>query len=185
MLAGLGGQLMVLGRLEEGRHVSEDAIAIARKVGATRAEYVAMNTLGTIIYTTEDVDAGLALVGEALEMARANDDALGQMRGDRNLFANSFSAANMERGVGQVPGRRRKLFLASVKDIWYRSSRSRPRTVWCDSGAGMKQSGWSRTPGFDSAPERSRSGCPNSTSLAGTLGRHATTSKATPWSSRL
>ena len=93
VLAGLGGQLMVLGRLEEGRHVSEDAIAIARKVGATRAEYVAMNTLGTIICTTEDVDAGLALVGEALGMARANDDALEQMRGYWNLFANSFSAA--------------------------------------------------------------------------------------------
>ena len=55
-----------------------------------------MNTLGTIVCTTEDVDDGLVLIGEALAMARENGDALEQMRGYWNLFANSFSAARWE-----------------------------------------------------------------------------------------
>jgi DNA-binding CsgD family transcriptional regulator/tetratricopeptide (TPR) repeat protein len=96
VLAGLGGHLMVLGQYQEARRVSEEAIAVAREVGAPRAEYVALNTLGTIVCTTEDVDAGLGLVAEALRMAEANDDALEQMRGYWNLFANSFAAARWE-----------------------------------------------------------------------------------------
>jgi DNA-binding CsgD family transcriptional regulator len=96
VLASLGGHLMVLGRYQEARRTSEEAIVIAREVGTPEPEYVALNTLGTIVCTTEDVDAGLRLVAEAFRMAQANGDALEQMRGYWNLFANSFTAARWE-----------------------------------------------------------------------------------------
>jgi DNA-binding NarL/FixJ family response regulator len=99
VLAGLGGHLMVLGRYQEARVVSEEAIAIARTVGAPQPEYLALNTLGTIVCTTEDVDAGLQLIAEALAMARQHGDAQEQMRGYWNLFANSFSAARWDEAL--------------------------------------------------------------------------------------
>ena len=61
VLAGLGGQLMVLGRYEEARDASERAIEMARAVGAAYPEYSATITLGTVRCTMDDVDAGLRL----------------------------------------------------------------------------------------------------------------------------
>jgi DNA-binding CsgD family transcriptional regulator/tetratricopeptide (TPR) repeat protein len=96
VLAGLGGHLMALGRYQEARRMSEEAVAMARAVGARQPEYFALNTLGTITCTLEDVDEGLRLLDEALRMAEAHSDAQEQMRGYWNLFANTFSAARWE-----------------------------------------------------------------------------------------
>jgi DNA-binding CsgD family transcriptional regulator len=99
VLAGLGGQLQVLGRYHEARQVSEEAVAMARAVGAAQPEYSALNTLGTITCTLEDVDEGLRLLEAALAMAEAHGDAQEQMRGWWNLFANTFSAARWEEAL--------------------------------------------------------------------------------------
>ena len=96
VLAGLAGHLMVLGRYAEARGICEEAIEMARTVGAPEAEYIALNTLGTLVCATEDVDAGLDLVGTALLMAEEHGDAQEQMRGYWNLFANTFAAARWE-----------------------------------------------------------------------------------------
>ena len=96
VLAGLGGQLMVLGRYAEARDASERAIEMARVVGAAYPEYSAMITLGTVRCTMDDVDAGLRLINDALRMARDHGDAFEQMRAYWNLFSNTFSAARWE-----------------------------------------------------------------------------------------
>jgi DNA-binding CsgD family transcriptional regulator/tetratricopeptide (TPR) repeat protein len=96
VLAGLGGQLQVLGRYHEARAVSEEALALARAVGAARPAYVALGTLGTITCTLQDVDEGLAQLEEALRLAEANGDAQEQMRDWWNLFANTETAGRWE-----------------------------------------------------------------------------------------
>ncbi len=67
VLAGLGGQLQVLGRYHEARQVSEEALAVARAVGAAQPEYVALNTLGTITCTLERQRAEEAFLNKELE----------------------------------------------------------------------------------------------------------------------
>jgi ATP/maltotriose-dependent transcriptional regulator MalT len=96
VLAGLGGHLMVLGRYEEARPITEEALEMARSVGATRAEYIAVDTLGTLVCTQEDVDRGLVLLERALAMAKEAGDSFEQMRALWNIFANTFSAARWE-----------------------------------------------------------------------------------------
>ena len=96
VLAGLGGHLMVLGRYEEARPVTEAALEMARSVGATRAEYIALDTLGTLVCTQEDVDRGLALLEHSLAMAKEAADSFEQMRALWNMLANTFSAARWE-----------------------------------------------------------------------------------------
>ena len=89
----------MLGRYHEARQVSEEAVEMALAVGAAQPEYVALNTLGTIVCTLTDVDQGLRLVEAALGMAEAHGDAQEQMRGWWNLFANTFSAARWEEAL--------------------------------------------------------------------------------------
>jgi DNA-binding CsgD family transcriptional regulator len=99
VLAGLGHHLQLLGRYAEARAVSEEAVELALAVGAAQPEYVALNTLGTITCTLENVDQGLRLLEAALGMAEANGDPEEQMRGWWNLFANTFSAARWEEAL--------------------------------------------------------------------------------------
>ena len=175
VLAGLAGHLMVLGRYAEARRISEEAIEMARTVGAPEAEYTALNTLGTLVCATEDVDAGLDLVGTALLMAEEHGDALEQMRGYWNLFANTFAAARWRtRSSGSRTRPMRSL--DSGKPTWCPSWRYQRRTAWFDSVAGTKPIVWCRRPGLGSDPANYRSDCPNWTSLAVTSRRRASSS---------
>ncbi|MGH2734660.1 MAG: ATP-binding protein, partial [Actinomycetota bacterium] len=99
VLASLGGHLMVLGRYGEARRVSEEALAMARAVASEGAEYFALNTLGTITCTLDDVDEGLRLLERALHMAEAHGDAQEQMRGHWNIFSNLQTAGRWELAV--------------------------------------------------------------------------------------
>jgi DNA-binding CsgD family transcriptional regulator/tetratricopeptide (TPR) repeat protein len=99
LLATLAGHLMVLGRYDESRRVSEEALEMARAAGATHAEYMTLDTLGTIVCTEEDVDAGLALVERARAMAEEAGDSFEHMRAVWNLYANTFSAARWEEAL--------------------------------------------------------------------------------------
>jgi tetratricopeptide (TPR) repeat protein len=96
VLAGLGARLQGFCRCHEARRVSEEAVAMARAVGAGQPEYVALNTLGTITCTLEDVDKGLQLLDEAIGLAEAAGDAQEQVRGHWNLFANTETAGRWE-----------------------------------------------------------------------------------------
>jgi tetratricopeptide (TPR) repeat protein len=108
VLAGLGGQLQVLGRYHEARQVSEEAVEMAQAVGAAQPESVALNTLGTITCTLEDVDLGLRLLEAALGMAKAYGDAQEQMRGWWNPFATTFSAARWDEAEQMIEDARRQ-----------------------------------------------------------------------------
>jgi predicted ATPase/DNA-binding CsgD family transcriptional regulator len=99
VLAGLGGQLMKVGRYREALRVSEEALTLARAVGAKQPEYFALNTLGTVICTLEDVDKGLRLLGRALDMAVQNGDAQEQRRAYWNLYASTLDAGWWEEAL--------------------------------------------------------------------------------------
>jgi DNA-binding CsgD family transcriptional regulator/tetratricopeptide (TPR) repeat protein len=96
VLAGLGGNLMALGRYQEARRVSEEAVAVARSVGAAPAECYALQTLGTVTSAVDDVDEGLRLHREAARMASALGDVGQQWRCHWNLVADSITATRWE-----------------------------------------------------------------------------------------
>jgi len=79
VLAGLGQALMLRARFAEAAKVCEEAIAVARAVGARVVEGHALNTLGTAIVRLDQVDRGLACLEEArrlaAELGAAKDEA--------------------------------------------------------------------------------------------------------------
>jgi tetratricopeptide (TPR) repeat protein len=101
VLAGLGARLQGLCRYHEARRVSEEALAMARAVGAAQPEYIALNTLGTVTCTLDDVDEGLALLEEALPLAEAHGDAEEQMRSYWNLYSTTMSATRWEEALAR------------------------------------------------------------------------------------
>jgi DNA-binding CsgD family transcriptional regulator/tetratricopeptide (TPR) repeat protein len=79
VLAGLGQALMLRARFAEAAATCEEAIAVARQVGARVVESHALNSLGTAIVRIDQVDRGLACLHEArrlaAELGAAQDEA--------------------------------------------------------------------------------------------------------------
>ncbi len=67
--AGLGQILMILAHSEEAVRYSEEAVQLATASGARAVESHALNTLGLLTAYLRDVDAGLAMLQRALEIA--------------------------------------------------------------------------------------------------------------------
>lgn len=90
VLAGLALILQYENRYREARDISVQAIDVAVETGAREAETRARNTLGETICILEDLDGGLAVIGEALELARQTGNAHEQARSLWNMQANRF-----------------------------------------------------------------------------------------------
>jgi tetratricopeptide (TPR) repeat protein len=68
-LAGYGRSLLVADRYVECRLICQDAVAMARTIGARREEGHALNTLGVARAMTGEVDAGIADLDESRRIA--------------------------------------------------------------------------------------------------------------------
>ena len=68
--ARLGQILMVEAFWEEAKPVCEEAVAVARRVGAPEIESHALNSLGTTIHYLGDLDGGIRDLRDALEIGR-------------------------------------------------------------------------------------------------------------------
>ncbi len=75
VLASLGNRLMLAWRHDESRVISEQALALAREVGARRAEFVALAMLGIDVAYLGCGEEGLAHLESALRLAEENGDA--------------------------------------------------------------------------------------------------------------
>src|SRR5215212_6518173 len=69
VLAELGQALMLRARFTEAAAICEEAIAVARQVGARVVESHALNSLGTAIVRLDQVDRGLACLEESRRLA--------------------------------------------------------------------------------------------------------------------
>ena len=74
VLASLGNRLMLAWRHEDSRVTSEQALALAREVGAQRAEFVALAMLGIDLAYLGRGEEGLAHLRTALKLAEENGD---------------------------------------------------------------------------------------------------------------
>jgi len=116
VLAGLGQALMLRARFAEAASVCEEAIAVARAVGARVVEGHALNTLGTAIVRLDQVDRGLACLQEARrlagELGAADDEAracvnLSDILEDLGRLEESVAVANEGMEVATAAGLRR------------------------------------------------------------------------------
>ncbi len=84
--AGLCQILMVEGALIEGRHVCEEAVAVARAIGARELEGHALNSLGVTMAYQGDLDGGLANLREAQRIGLGVDNVDDVARAYENLI---------------------------------------------------------------------------------------------------
>lgn len=82
-------------RYHEAHDLSSEAIEVAGATGAVEAEIRARNTLGETICVLEDLDRGLATIGEALVLARNTGNAHEQARSLWNMQANRYFGGRM------------------------------------------------------------------------------------------
>jgi DNA-binding CsgD family transcriptional regulator len=85
LLASKAGGLMLWGRYADGRAMAEEALATARAVGSRFAVMHALNTKGMCSLDGDDAETGLALLREAMDMARADGEVDQLVRGYLNL----------------------------------------------------------------------------------------------------
>ena len=116
VLAGLGQALMLRARFTEAASVCEEAIAVAREVGAPVVEGHAMNSLGTAVARLGEIDRGLAYLEEArrrgAELGAAKDEAracvnLSDLLDDLGRLEESVAAATEGIEVATAAGLRR------------------------------------------------------------------------------
>jgi DNA-binding CsgD family transcriptional regulator/tetratricopeptide (TPR) repeat protein len=116
VLAGLGQALMLRARFAEAASVCEEAIAVARAVGARVVEGHALNSLGTAIVRLDQIDRGLACLQEARrlagELGAADDEAracvnLSDILEDLGRLEESVAVANEGMEVATSAGLRR------------------------------------------------------------------------------
>jgi DNA-binding CsgD family transcriptional regulator/tetratricopeptide (TPR) repeat protein len=116
VLAGLGQALMLRARFTEAASVCEEAIAVAREVGAPVVEAHAMNSLGTAIARLGETDRGLAYLEEArrrgAELGAAKDEAracvnLSDLLDDLGRLEESVAVATEGIEVATAAGLRR------------------------------------------------------------------------------
>lgn len=93
VLAGLAWILQFEGRYEQSMPRCEEAIALADATGAVAAGISARNTLGNMLCVFGSTEAGLRMIGEALQRAVAAGDAHEQFRARWNHWSNLFGAA--------------------------------------------------------------------------------------------
>ena len=88
--ASLGQMLMLMTTFEEAKPVCEEAVAVARHVGAREIESHGLNSLGLSILYLGDFDAGISVLREALEIGlqAASVDDVGR------AYANLIDALN-------------------------------------------------------------------------------------------
>jgi DNA-binding CsgD family transcriptional regulator/tetratricopeptide (TPR) repeat protein len=124
VLAGLGQALMLRARFTEAAAICEEAIAVARQVGARVVESHALNSLGTAIVRLDQVDRGLACLEEsrrlAAELGAAKDEAracvnLSDILEDLGRLEEAVAVAEEGMEVAGAAGLRRTFgaFLAS------------------------------------------------------------------------
>jgi DNA-binding CsgD family transcriptional regulator len=82
-------------RYHKARDLSLQAIEVAVPTGAVEAEIRARNTLGETICILEDLDRGLSMIDEALDLARRTGNAHEQARALWNMQANRFFGGRM------------------------------------------------------------------------------------------
>lgn len=85
VLAGLAQVLMVYPRPEDSKPIAEEAVEVARAVGADDVEAHALNTLGMDLGYMGDVDAGLAHLRTSLEVSQGLKDVDNASRAYINL----------------------------------------------------------------------------------------------------
>jgi DNA-binding CsgD family transcriptional regulator/tetratricopeptide (TPR) repeat protein len=116
VLAGLGQALMLRARFAEAAAVCEEAIAVARQVGARVVESHALNSLGTAIVRLDQVERGLACLEEArrlaAELGAARDEAracvnLSDILEDLGRLEESVAVADQGMEVAGAAGLRR------------------------------------------------------------------------------
>ena len=116
VLAGLGQALMLRARFAEAASVCEEAIAVAREVGAPVVEGHAMNSLGTAVARLGEIDRGLAYLEEArrrgAELGAAKDEAracvnLSDLLDDLGRLEESVAVATEGIEVATAAGLRR------------------------------------------------------------------------------
>jgi DNA-binding CsgD family transcriptional regulator len=123
VLAGLGQALMLRARFAQAASVCEEAIAVARQVGARVVAAHALITLGTAVARLDQVDRGLACLEEsrrlAAELGAAKDEAracvnLSDILEDLGRLEDSVAVAAEGMEVAAAAGLRRSFgaFLA-------------------------------------------------------------------------
>jgi tetratricopeptide (TPR) repeat protein len=98
-LAAHGRNLVVAGRYAESRPVCQEAVAMARAIGARREEGHALNTLGVVRTITGEVEAGLADLQTALGIAEEVDSFEDRYRAFSNLALALDYAGRVEEAV--------------------------------------------------------------------------------------
>ena len=97
VLGGHGQLLMLLDRFVESRALCEEAIEIARRIGARQAEGHAKNTLGVDLNGQGLIDEGYASLRTALAIAEEIHDVEGISRAYVNLSDTMFLAGDIDR----------------------------------------------------------------------------------------
>lgn len=96
VLAGLGQMLMLLDRWEESRVLCDEAIRVARQVGARAAEGHALNTLGTDL-------AGQGLCGEAAAALEAAQEIAFEVRQADDIARSFVNLCDVKWICGDLP----------------------------------------------------------------------------------
>ena len=102
VLAGFGQMLMLLDRWIESHRLCDEAIAIARQVGAREAEGHALNTLGLDLVAEGRSDDGVAALEQALEIAHEIRNADDVGRAYVNLADARFFCGDVGRAAAVV-----------------------------------------------------------------------------------
>jgi tetratricopeptide (TPR) repeat protein len=98
-LAGYGTRMVMAGRYSESKLICQDAIAMARTIGARLEESHALNSLGVARTMSGEVEAGLRNLHDAVRIAEELDDFEERYRGHSNLAFALENAGRVEEAV--------------------------------------------------------------------------------------
>jgi ATP/maltotriose-dependent transcriptional regulator MalT len=99
VLGSLAQLLVLVSRFEEARGPAEEAISIARQVGARAEEASARTALGSVLVELGDADAGLDELAAAARLARQTDEVVDLLRAILNRSDGLLAAGRMEEAV--------------------------------------------------------------------------------------
>jgi tetratricopeptide (TPR) repeat protein len=102
VLAAHAWQLMIYGRYSEARTLAEQALAMARAVGARREEGRALNIAGVAMSMRGDPDAGIAALVQARDIATEIEDFEDVLRAYSNLALALENAGRTEEAADEV-----------------------------------------------------------------------------------
>jgi DNA-binding CsgD family transcriptional regulator/tetratricopeptide (TPR) repeat protein len=104
VLASLAQLLVLVARSADARGLAEDAVAIARQVGALREEAIARTALAGALVQLGDADAGLAEMEAAARLARKAGDVVDQMRAFVNHSDGLLATGRLEQAAAVALG---------------------------------------------------------------------------------